>query len=244
MQRTALDDNFHLGVARIMKILVVDDEKPIVQAIIFNLEREGYEAIPAFDASDCQQLWQSEQPDLIILDLMLPSMSGFELCRRIRVRSNVPIIMLTARSGETDRVIGLELGADDYVVKPFSMRELMARVRAILRRPAASVSGQTLRVGNLTVDQGRHQVLVNGKEVFLAPKEFSLLAILAANPDRVFQRNILLDRAWGSSIYVEERTVDVHIRWLREKIEQDPSNPKLLITIRGVGYKLCSAPAE
>lgn len=228
-----------------MKILVVDDEAPIVQAITYNLRKEGYEPLAASNAEECMSLFKTQNPQLIILDVMLPSMSGFEICRRLRADSDVPIIMLTARSDETDRVVGLELGADDYVTKPFSMRELMARVRAILRRPALAGNGGStikLEVAGIAIDKIRHEVKVNGKEVELTPREFSLLEILATYPDQVFQRQALLDRAWGSDAYVEERTVDVHMRWLREKIEADPSRPRVLLTVRGIGYKLSSAP--
>ncbi len=222
-----------------MKVLLVDDELPIVEAVAYNLKKEGYSVLTAADAEQCLDLARKEPPDLVLLDVMLPSASGFDVCRLLRKQTQVPIIMLTARADETDRVVGLELGADDYVTKPFNMRELMARVKSVLRRtaPQENVSGTLLQSGNLILDPERYEVRVAGKPLTLSPKEFELLRFLMMHPGRVFSRQVLLDRVWGTEAYVEERTVDVHIRWLREKIEPTASHPQRLLTIRGVGYK-------
>lgn len=221
-----------------MKVLVVDDELPIVEAVSYNLKKEGYSVLTATDAEQCLDLARKENPDLVVLDVMLPSASGFDICRLLRKQSQVPIIMLTARADETDRVVGLELGADDYVTKPFSMRELMARVKTVLRRSSQEiVTREPLQSGNLTIDPERYEVSLDATPVTLSPKEFELLRFLVAHAGQVFSRAVLLDRVWGAEAYVEERTVDVHIRWLREKIETDPSAPTRLLTVRGVGYK-------
>ncbi len=227
-----------------MKVLVVDDEAPILEAVAYNLRKEGFETVTASDAEHAMDLARTENPDLIILDVMLPSASGFDVCRAIRARYSVPIIMLTARAEETDRVVGLELGADDYVTKPFSMRELMARVKTVLRRQSGAdpvPQARTIRVGELVIDPERHEVTVGGRLVPLPPREFDLLQFLASNPERAFTRQTLLDRVWGPDAYVGEKTVDVHIRWLREKIEENPGQPRRLLTIRGVGYKFTAA---
>ena len=224
-----------------MKVLVVDDEAPILEAVSYNLRKEGFETITADDAESCMRMFRTHQPDLIILDVMLPSGSGLEICHRIRAEHETPIIMLTARVAETDRVIGLELGADDYVTKPFGMRELMARVKSVLRRGSRGTSKEPtgrIEVADIIIDEPRHTVVVRGNKVSLSPKEFALLLLLAQHPEQVFSRPTLLDRVWGMNAFVEERTVDVHIRWLREKVEEDASNPKRLVTVRGVGYKL------
>ena len=223
-----------------MKILVIDDEAPILESIAYNLRREGYEVLTAEDAAEGMELARRESPDLILLDVMLPSGSGFDMCRILRAESRVPIILLTARAEETDRVLGLELGADDYVTKPFSMRELMARVKSVLRRgrpDAPAALDQPLRIAELAIDSVKHEATVRGSEVNLTPKEFDLLRFFAENPNRVFTRETLLDRVWGADAYVGEKTVDVHVRWLREKIEVDPASPRLIVTVRGVGYK-------
>lgn len=222
-----------------MKILVVDDEQPILDAVSYNLEKEGYQVITAPDADTCLDLVRQEGPDLILLDVMLPSLSGFDVCRLIRKQRDVPIIMLTARADETDRVVGLELGADDYVTKPFSMRELMARIKAILRRAAGPSTATTVTLGDLTIDLERHEARLGDRRLDLSPREFELLRFLAGHPGQAFSRQTLLDRVWGEDAYVVDRTVDVHIRWLREKIERNPSAPQRLLTVRGVGYKLC-----
>jgi phosphate regulon transcriptional regulator PhoB len=224
-----------------MKVLVVDDEMPIVEAVSYNLKKEGFSVVTAADAEQCLEAARRDSPDLVLLDVMLPSASGFDVCRLLRKQNNIPIIMLTARADETDRVVGLELGADDYVTKPFNMRELMARVKSVLRRTAsqdAQTSSQVpLQSGNLQIDPARHEVRVNDNIITVSPKEFELLRFLVTHPGQVFTRQVLLDRVWGAEAYVEERTVDVHIRWLREKIEANPSQPTRLLTIRGVGYK-------
>jgi phosphate regulon transcriptional regulator PhoB len=222
-----------------VKILVVDDEQPILDAVSYNLEKEGYQVITAPDADTCLDLVRQEGPDLILLDVMLPSLSGFDVCRLIRKQRDVPIIMLTARADETDRVVGLELGADDYVTKPFSMRELMARIKAILRRAAGPSTATTVTLGDLTIDLERHEARLGDRRLDLSPREFELLRFLAGHPGQAFSRQTLLDRVWGEDAYVVDRTVDVHIRWLREKIERNPSAPQRLLTVRGVGYKLC-----
>jgi phosphate regulon transcriptional regulator PhoB len=222
-----------------VKILVVDDEQPILDAVSYNLEKEGYQVITAPDADTCLDLVRQEGPDLILLDVMLPSLSGFDVCRLIRKQRDVPIIMLTARADETDRVVGLELGADDYVTKPFSMRELMARIKAILRRAAGPSTATTVTLGDLTIDLERHEARLGDRRLDLSPREFELLRFLAGHPGQAFSRQTLLDRVWGEDAYVGDRTVDVHIRWLREKIERNPSAPQRLLTVRGVGYKLC-----
>ena len=224
-----------------MKVLVVDDELPIVEAVAYNLRKEGYATVTAGDAEQCMEVARQEKPDLIILDVMLPSASGFDVCRMLRKVNSVPIIMLTARAEETDRVVGLELGADDYMTKPFSMRELIARVKSVLRRSASgepALNGDPVEVGDLRIDPARYEVTIAEKRVELSPKEFELLRFLAAHPDRVFSRQTLLDQVWGADSYVEDRTVDVHVRWIREKIEEIPSQPRRLLTVRGVGYKL------
>lgn len=223
-----------------MKILVVDDEAPIVEVVSYNLRKEGYQVLTACDADECLELFQKEKPDLIILDVMLPSASGFDICRVIRKQGNVPIIMLTALAEETDRVVGLELGADDYIVKPFYTRELIARVKTVLRRAGKSSSifqEEPIQDGDLIIDPSRFEVTLKGKLLELSPKEFELLRFLVSHIGQVFTRQVLLDRVWGPDAYVEDRTVDVHIRWLREKIEEKPSSPERLQTVRGVGYK-------
>jgi DNA-binding response OmpR family regulator len=191
------------------------------------------------NAEACMRLFRDEQPDLIILDVMLPSASGFQVCKKIRATHDTPIILLTARAEERDKIMGLDLGADDYVTKPFSVRELLARVKAVLRRGVDESGGPSmLRMGDLVIDEARHEVTVRGSKVDLSPKEFALLLFLARNPGIVFNRQTLLDRVWGADAYVDERTIDVHIRWLRSKVEADAAEPRLLVTVRGLGYKL------
>lgn len=222
-----------------MKVLVVDDEQAIVEAVSYNLKKEGFGVLTAADAEQCLELVRRETPDLVLLDIMLPSASGFDLCRLLRKQGDIPIIMLTARADETDRIVGLELGADDYVTKPFNMRELMARVKSVLRRSTneETPANQPMQSGNLTIDPNRYEVRLSDQPITLSPKEFELLRFLMAHPGQVFSRHVLLDRVWGAEAYVEERTVDVHIRWLREKLETNPSQPIRLLTVRGVGYK-------
>jgi DNA-binding response OmpR family regulator len=232
-------------------ILIVDDERPIVEAIAYNLKKEGFNTFTASDAGECVAAARHQTPDLVVLDIMLPSGSGLDICRQLRYEHGpVPILFLTARAAESDRLKGFEVGADDYVVKPFSMRELMARIKALLRRhipstilqspPAEaeqSKSRDNIEIGNISVDRNRREVLKNGGKIDLTKKEFDLLATLMGSPGHVFDRQTLLNRVWGEDSYVDERTVDVHIRWLREKIENLPAAPEKLITVRGVGYK-------
>jgi phosphate regulon transcriptional regulator PhoB len=223
------------------RILVVEDEQDIAELIRYNVERAGYQARAVPDGRRALDLARREPPDLVILDLLLPGMDGLEVCRRLRAEPAtraLPIIMVTAKGEETDRVVGLEMGADDYLVKPFSPRELVARVRAVLRRreePAAEV--ERLAAGDLTLDRGRHEVTRAGRPIPLSAMEFKLLAFLMANRGRVFTREQLLDRVWGQDRFVEPRTVDVHIRRLREKVEPDPGRPALIHTVRGLGYR-------
>ncbi len=222
------------------RILIVEDELPMAQAIAYALKREGYQVRIASDGQEGLRLALTEKPDLVILDLMLPKLDGWEVCRTLRAKSKVPILILTARGEEHDKVLGLELGADDYVVKPFSMRELVARVRALLRRAkmaAVSEEPEVLQSGNLTLYVAEHRVELDGKELALAPREFALLKVLMLNKGRVLSREQLLELAWGQSEFIDQHTVDVHVHWLREKIEPDPKNPRRIVTVRGVGYK-------
>jgi len=222
------------------KILVVEDERDINELVSYNLKKQGFITESAFNGAEALRKIQKGKYDLIVLDLMLPEMDGMELCRILRAeRAPVPIIMLTARSEEIDRVLGLELGADDYVVKPFSTRELMARVKAVLRRAAAGAEGgigKILKTGDLEIDGEKFLVKKKGKPVTLSAMEFKLLNYLAERPGKVFSRDFLLDALWGNDSFVEPRTVDVHIRRLREKIEDDASNPVYILTKRAVGY--------
>lgn len=222
------------------KILVVDDEEPIADILEFNLKKEGYQVEIAFDGEAALAKAASFKPDLIILDIMLPKLDGWTVCQRLRQNSTVPIIMLTAKDEETDKVLGLELGADDYVTKPFSPRELLARVRALLRR-AQSYRGtegnaSILTFGDLTLDLTRYEVTKRGKNIDLTLREFELLKFLALSPGRVFSRETLLEKVWGYDFYGDIRTVDVTVRRLREKLEDDPANPAYVQTKRGIGY--------
>ncbi|MBI2843726.1 MAG: response regulator transcription factor [Armatimonadetes bacterium] len=220
------------------RILIVEDEAPLMQAVSYNLEQEGYQVVQANDGLSGLDAARREKPDLILLDIMLPSVDGIEVCRLLRKETDVPIIMLTARSREIDKVVGLEVGADDYVTKPFGMLELLARVRAALRRARTEVKkDEVLRAGELEMDVARHQVTVSGKEAVLRPKEFYLLHTLLANRGRVLERSDLLERIWGEDEYIDAGTLDVHVRRLREKIEPDPGRPKYIVTVRGIGYK-------
>jgi phosphate regulon transcriptional regulator PhoB len=224
-----------------MKILVVEDESELAEVVVYNLRQQGYSAIIASDAEMAMKLVHERRPDLILLDVMLPGGSGIEICRRLRQEGdNVPILMLTARAAENDRINGLETGADDYLTKPFSMRELMARVKALLRR-AGTVEESTkivLAVLDLVMDVEKREAMLKGESLALSRKEFDLLTFLARHPGRVFDRSTLLNNVWGEDTFITERTVDVHIRWLREKIEPLPSTPQYLRTVRGMGYKL------
>ena len=225
------------------KVLVVEDEENLLEALKYNLEKESYFVLTAIDGEKGLELARETSPDLIILDIMLPKLDGFEVCRILRREANIPILMLTAKGEEIDRVVGLELGADDYVTKPFSMRELLARVRAMLRRSrmasetTSSSNGELLKAGDIEVDLASHMARLGGAPLELKPREFELLALLVANKGRAFTREQILERLWGHDYIGDTRTVDVHIRWLREKIEADPGRPKRIITIRGVGYR-------
>ncbi len=221
-------------------ILVVDDEKTLVKALTFNLEKEGFRVEAAYDGEEALEKVNSLKPDVVVLDLMLPEVDGFEVCRQIRKKLEVPIIMLTARSEDIDKVLGLELGADDYMTKPFNSRELVARIKAILRRSTASEaeSKKQIQIGDLQVDLLQHRVRLGDREISLTSKEFALLSFLALNAGNVYSREQLLAQVWGYDYYGDVRTVDVHIRHLREKIEADPANPVYIITVWGTGYKL------
>lgn len=224
---------------RIMaKILIIEDEAKLADTLAYNIREEGHEALVELDGVEGLKKVRSERPDLIILDLMLPKMDGLEVCRLVRRDSDVPIIMLTAKSRELDKVVGLEMGADDYVTKPFSMVEMLARIKAALRRSSVQVrSDSILRADDLELDIARHKVTLYGNDIELRPKEFELLRILLANKGRVLDRSTLLQRVWGEDEYIDAGTVDVHVRRLREKIEDDPANPARVLTVRGLGYK-------
>ena len=224
-------------------ILVVEDEENLLKPLRYNLQREGYKVVEAEDGQTALSLAENTSPDLVVLDIMLPKLDGLEVCRILRQRTEVPILMLTAKGEEVDRVVGLELGSDDYVTKPFSMRELMARIKAVLRRSksqgALGPAGgeKELSSGDLFIDVDRHVVTKDGVALGLAPREFDLLSLLVASKGRVLSREEILRRVWGYGYIGDSRTVDVHIRWLRAKIETDPSSPQRIITVRGVGYR-------
>lgn len=224
------------------RILVVDDERPIAEILKYNLEKEGFEVILAFDGEEAMERVLNERPDLVILDIMLPKKDGFTVCREIRASRDLPIIMLTAKETEIDKVLGLELGADDYVTKPFSAREVLARVKAILRRakstPPNAAEGGKLKLGGLVVDLNLMEVFNSGRQIELTYREFALLAYLMQYPGHVFSRQQLLDEVWGYDFAVDERTVDVTMRRLREKLELNPAEPQYLKTRRGAGYYL------
>lgn len=224
-------------------ILVVEDEKPILDILQFNLEKEGYKVATAMDGEAAVSMAFQVNPDLILLDVMLPKLDGFEVCKTIRTRSDVPIIMLTAKGEEVDKILGLEIGADDYITKPFSMRELSARIKANMRRmiqsdaPAEAVAGGNVIVsGALKIDCDRYEVHRGTEPVILTLREFELIKFLALQPEKVFSRETLLERVWGYEFFGDVRTVDVTVRRLREKVEEDPSAPRYIMTKRGVGY--------
>lgn len=223
------------------KILVVDDEEALLRLITHNLEREGYETMAAADGIKALEILRQDIPDLIILDLMLPGISGLEICRRLRQEKyDVPILMLTARDEEIDKVLGLEMGADDYVTKPFGVRELMARVKAILRRqqrPEIMDDKRVYRTGQLVVDLDAYQAYLNGEQIELTLKEFELLSLLIRNQGRVLKRDYILDTIWGYDVETGSRVLDVHVSKLREKLEEDTRHPRYIKTIRGLGYK-------
>jgi len=233
------------------KILVVDDERKMVKLVRTYLEAAGFQVVVAYDGQEALTVFRHEAPDLVVLDLMLPKIEGLDVARTIRRTSEVPIIMLTARAEETDRLIGLELGADDYVVKPFSPRELVARVRAVLRRTTSPPVGEsrptrprTITVGDLTLDLGRREARVGGRPVPLTAVQFDLLTVLAQHPGQVFTRMQLLDAVQGEAFEGYERTVDAHIKNLRRALGDDPRDPRYIVTVRGVGYKLAEPEAD
>jgi two-component system response regulator RegX3 len=224
-------------------VLVVEDEDSFVDALTIGLKREGFRVQVARDGAQALDVFDSVKPDLVLLDVMLPKVSGIDVCRELRSRSKVPIIMVTAKASEIDTVVGLEVGADDYVTKPYRLRELVARIRAVLRRtpgedgPMASLSGEALTVGDVTLDPERHEVTIRGEPVSLPLKEFELLATLLDHVGRVLTRDTLIDRVWGHDYVGDTKTLDVHIKRLRTKVETDPANPQRIVTIRGLGYK-------
>lgn len=228
------------------KVLVVEDDRTLLEVLQYNLTKEGYDVLTASDGAEGLETARSNKPDLVILDVMLPKIDGYEVCRILRKEMTMPILMLTAKIEETDRVVGLEVGADDYVTKPFSMRELMARVRAMLRRTemmkkeavsASGTSSSCFKIGDFEIDAARHKVSRGGAAVELSRMEFALLDFLARNQGQVFSRDHLLQKVWGYDYAGDTRTVDVHVSWLRRKIEADPAHPRHLLTVRGVGYK-------
>jgi two-component system response regulator RegX3 len=244
------------------KVLLAEDDESFIDALVIGLAREGFDVTVARDGNEALRLFASEEPDLVLLDLMLPRLSGIDVCRSIRARSSVPIIMVTAKGTEIDTVVGLEVGADDYVSKPYRLRELVARMRAVLRRTPAGdgvrpsagapgsaavgdprsgsprpVSSPVLEAGGIQIDLDRHLVFVRGEDVHLRRKEFELLSLLMENAGRLLTRDVLIDRVWGSDYFGDTKTLDVHIKRLRSHVEQDPSAPKLITTIRGVGYR-------
>jgi len=222
-------------------VLVVEDEESFIDALSVGLRREGFRVQIARDGAQALDLFDAVNPDLVLLDVMLPKISGIDVCRQLRKRSQVPIIMVTAKGAEIDTVVGLEVGADDYVTKPYRLRELVARMRAVLRRAPrdrnGDASGEVLEVGDVTLDPERHEVVIRGEPVQLPLKEFELLELLLDNAGRVLTRETLIDRVWGSDYVGDTKTLDVHIKRLRSKVEDDPSNPSRIVTIRGLGYK-------
>ncbi len=223
------------------RILVIEDENALVESIRFTLEAEGYEVINATDGVSGLEKAREANPSLVLLDLMLPGMSGIDLCRQIREQSDVPIVMVTAKDGEADKVLGLEMGADDYITKPFSTRELLARVRAHLRRAGRTGTladaNEVLRGGRIELDVDAHEARVAGEPVTLRPKEFELLEVLMRRKNRLSSREVLIDEVWGPSYFGDTKTLDVHIKRLRTKLEKDPSHPAQIVTVRGLGYK-------
>lgn len=232
--------------ARATSVLLVEDEDSFVEALTIGLSREGFEVSVARDGAEALDRFDDLKPDLVLLDVMLPKVSGIDVCRELRSRSDVPIIMVTAKGAEIDTVVGLEVGADDYVSKPYRLRELVARMRAVLRRRSGADLARLLpgeevedvvSVGDVTVDHLRHEVTVRGQEVRLPLKEFELLSLLLENAGRVLTRDVLIDRVWGADYVGDTKTLDVHIKRLRSKIEEDPAHPVRIVTIRGLGYK-------
>jgi two-component system response regulator RegX3 len=222
------------------KVLVVEDEQSLREALVFFLEKEGHQVSVAADGEEAIRVFESAGADIILLDLMLPKIDGNQVCKQIRQSSNVPIIMLTAKDSEIDKIVGLEIGADDYVTKPYSTRELLARINAVLRRQAEPpiTADSVLIAGELRLDSDRHVVTLNGNPLTLPLKEFELLELLMENVNRVLTRGQIIDRVWGSNYFGDTKTLDVHIKRLRSKVEEDPARPKYIQTVRGLGYKL------
>ncbi|MDD3717293.1 MAG: response regulator transcription factor [Actinomycetota bacterium] len=222
------------------RILIIEDERPLAEAVGFSLEKEGYEVEIALDGEAGWEMYERGPYDLVLLDLMLPGVDGMEICRRIRQGRATPVIMLTAKDSDVDKILGLEMGADDYVTKPFNMRELLARIRAVLRRtdraPAERSEGR-LEVGGIVLDEERHEVVVDGEVVVMPLMEYRLLELFMRYPGKALAREYLLNKAWEGDFYGQTKTLDVHIRRLREKIEKDPANPTRIVTVRGVGYR-------
>ncbi|MBI4882543.1 MAG: response regulator transcription factor [Actinobacteria bacterium] len=224
-------------------VLVVEDEASYVEALTVGLGREGFRVVVATDGAEALACFDTVEPDVVLLDIMLPKVGGIDVCRQLRRRSAVPIIMVTAKGAEIDTVVGLEVGADDYVTKPYRMRELVARMHAVMRRrgdsanAAPEVSAEVLTVGAISLDPGEHKVLADGVEITLPLKEFELLQLFLANAGRVLSRDVLIDRVWGSDYYGDTKTLDVHVKRLRAKVEADPAKPTRITTIRGLGYK-------
>ncbi len=225
------------------KIMIVEDDRNLLDTLEYNLRREQYRVVKALNGNEAVELARKENPDLLILDIMLPGLNGLEVCRILRKDMTMPILMLTAKNEEIDKIVGLEIGADDYMTKPFSLRELIARIRAMLRRNRAYSTQPEkpeiiLKADLLEIDTGRHRVTLDGREIDMTPKEYELLVFLASNKGLVFSREQLLEKVWGYDYTGDTRTVDVHIRWLRQKVETDPSSPERILTVRGVGYKM------
>lgn len=222
------------------RVLIVEDEESYRDALSYLLRKEGYEVIEASDGNSGLEEFERNGADIVLLDLMLPGKSGIEVCREIRKNSQVPVIMVTAKDSEIDKVVGLEIGADDYVTKPYSPRELIARIAAVLRRTSTDVQIEedVIEFGDVRLDAARHRVSVRGNEVTFPLREFELLELLLRNHGRVLTRDQIIDRVWGSDYFGDTKTLDVHIKRIRSKIEEDPANPKLLVTVRGLGYKL------
>lgn len=222
------------------KILIVDDENHIVELLKYNLESNGYKTVCALNGIDALGIINDKKPDLILLDVMLPGMDGYDVCKEIkknRETESIPVIMLTAKGDEFDKILGLELGADDYITKPFSVRELLARIKAVLRRNTKDTSSKIIAFDNMVIDLDKHEISKGGEAIDLTLKEFELLKLLILNKGKVLTRDFLLDKVWGYEYYGETRTVDVHVRHLRQKIEDDDKNPKYIETVRGIGYK-------
>jgi DNA-binding response OmpR family regulator len=230
------------------KVLVVEDEQTLIETLEYSLRRQGYDVLTAMDGRSAIEVARRHTPDLVVLDIMLPGLDGFEVCRVLRQETSVPILMLTARTDEVDKIVGLEVGADDYLTKPFSMRELVARVKALLRRvrldkeeqaaaPQPDIPTEKMVFDKMVIDLSRRELSCDGQVFHLKPKEFDLLTFLARNRGIVLSRDLILERVWGWEYDGGSRTVDVHVRWLREKIEKDPSNPTRIVTVRSIGYR-------